>query len=61
MVGYYTLSEVPALRNLRRDDLKHEVDVKEQLFKLLHAVEKDQFLPLSSEFLVENYYFICMR
>lgn len=31
-------------------DLKHEVDVKEQLFKLLHAVEENQFLQLSSEY-----------
>jgi len=38
------------IKKFERDDLKHEVDVKEQLFKLLHAVEKDQFLPLSSEF-----------
>ncbi|WP_051175714.1 hypothetical protein [Streptococcus devriesei] len=36
---------VPALRNL-----KHKVDIKEQLFKLLHAVEENQFLQLSPEY-----------
>ena len=30
--------------------MKHLVDVKEQLFKLLHAVEDNQYLQLSSEF-----------
>lgn len=38
------------IKKFERDDLKHEVDVKEQLFKLLHAVEENQFLQLSSEF-----------
>ena len=27
------------IKKFERDDLKYEVDVKEQLFKLLHAVE----------------------
>ena len=38
------------IKKFERDDLKYEVDVKEQLFKLLHAVEENQFLQLSSEY-----------
>lgn len=38
------------IKKFERDDLKHEVDVKEQLFKLLHAVEGNQFLQLSSKY-----------
>lgn len=38
------------IKKFERDDLKHEVDVKEQLFKLLHAVEENQFLQLTSEY-----------
>ncbi|WP_430596039.1 hypothetical protein [Streptococcus gallolyticus] len=38
------------IKKFERDDLKYEVDVKEQLFKLLHAVEDNEFLQLSSEF-----------
>lgn len=38
------------IKKFERDDLKHLVDVKEQLFKLLHAVEDNQYLQLSSEF-----------
>lgn len=38
------------IKKFERDDLKLQVDVKEQLFKLLHAVEDNQYLQLSSEF-----------
>lgn len=38
------------IKKFERDDLKHEVDVKEQLFRLLHAVEENEFLQLSSDF-----------
>lgn len=38
------------IKKFERDDLKHQVDVKEQLFKLLHAVEYNQYLQLSSDF-----------
>lgn len=38
------------IKKFDRNDLKNEVNVKEQLFKLLHAVEENQFLQLSSEF-----------
>lgn len=38
------------IKKFEREDLKLQVDVKEQLFKLLHAVEENQFLQLSSEF-----------
>ena len=38
------------IKKFERDDLKLEVDCKEQLFKLLHAVEDNQYLKLSSEF-----------
>lgn len=38
------------IKKFERDDLKLQVDVKEQLFKLLHAVENNDYLQLSSEF-----------
>lgn len=38
------------IKKFERDDLRLEVDIKEQLFKLLHAVENNQYLQLSSEF-----------
>ena len=38
------------IKKFERDDLKHLVDVREQLFKLLHAVEDNQYLQLSSDF-----------
>ena len=38
------------IKKFGRNDLKLEVDCKEQLFKLLHAVEDNQYLKLSSEF-----------
>ena len=34
------------IKKFERDDLKYEVGVKEQLFKLLHAVEDNEFLQL---------------
>lgn len=38
------------IRKFQRDDLDDEVAVKEQLFKLLHAIENNSFLTLSSDF-----------
>lgn len=38
------------IKKFERDDLKNEVDIKEQLFKLLHAVEENKFLQLSSDY-----------
>ena len=38
------------IRKFERDDLDEEVAVKEQLFKLLHAIENNDFLRLSSDF-----------
>lgn len=38
------------IRKFERDDLDEEVAVKEQLFKLLHAIENNSFLTLSSDF-----------
>ncbi|WP_169008381.1 hypothetical protein [Faecalispora jeddahensis] len=38
------------IKKFERSDLDEEVAVKEQLFKLLHAIEDRQFLVLSSDF-----------
>ena len=38
------------IRKFERDDLDEEVAVKEQLFKLLHAIESNHFITLSSNF-----------
>lgn len=38
------------IKKFERDDLNEETAVKEQLFKLLHAIENNSFLALSSEF-----------
>lgn len=38
------------IRKFERDDLKDEVTIKEQLFKLLHAIDDNEYLQLSSEF-----------
>ena len=38
------------IKKFERDDLDEEVAVKEQLFKLLHAIENSSFLTLSSDF-----------
>ena len=38
------------MRKFERDDLDEEVAVKVQLFKLLHAIESNSFLTLSSDF-----------
>ena len=38
------------IKKFERDDLDEEVAVKEQLFKLLHAIENNSFLTLSSDF-----------
>jgi len=38
------------IKKFERADLSSEVDIKEQLFKLLHAVENNDFLTLSSEY-----------
>lgn len=38
------------IRKFGREDLADEINVKEQMFKLLHAVEENQFLTLSSDF-----------
>lgn len=38
------------IKKLERDDLKDEVIIKEQLFKLLHAIDDNKYLLLSSEF-----------
>lgn len=38
------------IKKIERKELKDEVSIKEQLFKLLHAVEDNEFLQLSSEY-----------
>jgi hypothetical protein len=38
------------IKKFERNDLDEEVKIKEQLFKLLHAIENNQFLTLSAEF-----------
>lgn len=38
------------IKRFERDDLDEEVAVKEQLFKLLHAIENNSFITLSSDF-----------
>lgn len=38
------------IKKFERDDLDEEVAVKEQLFKLLHAIENNSFITLSSDF-----------
>ncbi|HEM3202723.1 TPA: hypothetical protein U0910_000739 [Streptococcus suis 8830] len=38
------------IKKFEREDLNAEINVKEQMFKLLHAVEDNAFLELSSEF-----------
>lgn len=38
------------IKKFERNDLNEEVNVKEQLFKLLHAIENNSFLTLSSDY-----------
>lgn len=38
------------IKKFERKDLNEEVDVKIQLFKLLHAIEENEFLTLSTEY-----------
>lgn len=38
------------IKKFEREDLNAEISVKEQMFKLLHAVEENEFLELSSKF-----------
>ncbi|MBK5077393.1 hypothetical protein IL308_11575 [Lactococcus lactis] len=38
------------IKKFEQDELTNEINVKEQMFKLLHAVEDNAFLKLSSEF-----------
>lgn len=38
------------IRRFERDDLDEEVDLKVQLFELLHAIEQNEFIVLSSDF-----------
>lgn len=38
------------IKKFERNDLNEEVAVKEQLFRLLHAIENNSFLTLSSDF-----------
>jgi hypothetical protein len=38
------------IRRFERDDLDEEVDLKVQLFELLHAIEQYEFIVLSSDF-----------
>lgn len=38
------------IKKFGRDELADEVNVKERMFKLLHAVEENQFLELSSKY-----------
>jgi hypothetical protein len=37
------------IRKFDRDDLDEDASIKEQLFKLLHAIEKNEFITLSSD------------
>ncbi len=38
------------IKKFNQEDLTDEINVKEQMFKLLHAVEDNAFLKLSSDF-----------
>lgn len=38
------------IRRFERDDLDEEVDLNVQLFELLHAIEQNEFIVLSSDF-----------
>jgi hypothetical protein len=38
------------IKKFERDDLDEEVAVKEQLFRLLHAIENNRFITLSSDY-----------
>ena len=40
----------PCIKKFERNELDEEVSVKEQLFKLLHAIENNSFITLSSQF-----------
>jgi hypothetical protein len=42
------------IKKFEREDLTEEVKIKEQLFKLLHAIENNEFLTLSSDFFTRN-------
>ena len=37
------------IKKFERDDLDEDVSIREQLFKLLHAIEKNEFITLSSD------------
>lgn len=37
------------IRKFERDDLDEDVSIKEQLFKLLHAIENNEYIALSSD------------
>ena len=37
------------IRKFERDDLDEDVSIREQLFKLLHAIENNEFITLSSD------------
>lgn len=38
------------IKKFERDDLNQDASIKEQLFKLLHAIEKNEYITLSSEY-----------
>ncbi|MGL5415785.1 MAG: hypothetical protein ACRDAU_09015 [Clostridium sp.] len=42
------------IKKFERKDLNEIISVKESMFKLLHAVEKDEFITLSSGFFTRN-------
>ena len=42
------------IKKFDRADLRKEITLREQLFKLLHAVEEDRYILLSSEFFSRN-------
>jgi diphthamide synthase subunit DPH2 len=37
------------IRKFERDDLNDDVSIKEQLFRLLHAIENNEYITLSSD------------
>jgi hypothetical protein len=38
------------IKKFERDDLNQDASIKEQLFKLLHAIEKNEYITLSREY-----------
>ncbi len=42
------------IKKFERDDLNEDVSIKKQLFKLLHAIESNEFITLSKDFFTKK-------